>query len=83
MASQSLRPGVDGYTLTGDGNIIHVRVTLKYRLSAERDGPIILLILISPAISCKMFLIMPSIMPPPNTPPIMPFFGIRRVLPSC
>lgn len=29
----SLRPGVDGYTLTGDGNIIHVRATLSYRIS--------------------------------------------------
>jgi len=28
-----LRPGVDGYTLTGDGNIIHVRATLSYRIS--------------------------------------------------
>lgn len=28
-----LRPGVDGYTLTGDGNIIHVRATLGYRIS--------------------------------------------------
>lgn len=28
----SLKPGVDGYTLTGDGNIIHVRATLKYRV---------------------------------------------------
>lgn len=29
----SLRPGVDGYTLTGDGNIIHVRATLPYRIT--------------------------------------------------
>jgi modulator of FtsH protease HflK len=29
----SLRPGVDGYTLTGDGNIIHVKATLSYRIS--------------------------------------------------
>jgi membrane protease subunit HflK len=29
----SLRPGVDGYTLTGDGNIIHVLATLSYRIS--------------------------------------------------
>jgi membrane protease subunit HflK len=28
-----LRPGVDGYTLTGDGNIIHVRVTVSYRIT--------------------------------------------------
>jgi regulator of protease activity HflC (stomatin/prohibitin superfamily) len=25
-------PGVDGYTLTADGNIIHARATLKYRI---------------------------------------------------
>jgi modulator of FtsH protease HflK len=31
-ASPSLQPGVEGYTLTGDGNIIHVKTTLKYRL---------------------------------------------------
>lgn len=30
----SLIPGVDGYALTGDGNVIHVRVTLKYRVRA-------------------------------------------------
>ena len=28
-----LRPGVDGYTLTGDGNIIHVQAILSYRIS--------------------------------------------------
>jgi membrane protease subunit HflK len=28
-----LVPGVDGYTLTGDGNIIHVEVTLRYRIN--------------------------------------------------
>ena len=28
-----LRPGVDGYTLAGDGNIIHARATLSYRIS--------------------------------------------------
>jgi membrane protease subunit HflK len=28
----SLQPGVQGYTVTGDGNIIHARATLKYRL---------------------------------------------------
>jgi membrane protease subunit HflK len=30
-----LRPGVDGYTLAGDGNIIHVRATMSYRISAN------------------------------------------------
>jgi membrane protease subunit HflK len=29
----SLRPGLDGYALTGDGNIIHVRATLNYRIT--------------------------------------------------
>ena len=29
----SLMPGVDGYILTGDGNIIHVKATLTYRIS--------------------------------------------------
>lgn len=28
-----LRPDADGYTLTADGNIIHVRATLKYRIA--------------------------------------------------
>ncbi len=28
-----LRPGVDGYTMAGDGNIIHVRATMSYRIS--------------------------------------------------
>jgi modulator of FtsH protease HflK len=28
-----LRPGVDGYALTGDGNIVHVHTTLSYRIS--------------------------------------------------
>jgi membrane protease subunit HflK len=28
-----LRPGVDGYTLAGDGNIIHVRATMSYRIN--------------------------------------------------
>src|ERR1044071_4960319 len=28
-----LRAGVDGYTLTGDGDIIHARATLSYRIS--------------------------------------------------
>lgn len=31
-ARPSLQPGADGYVLTGDGNILHVRVTLKYRI---------------------------------------------------
>jgi modulator of FtsH protease HflK len=32
VANPYLQPGVDGYTLTGDGNIIHAKTTLKYRL---------------------------------------------------
>ncbi|HVY72010.1 MAG TPA: protease modulator HflK [Verrucomicrobiae bacterium] len=28
-----LSPGVDGYTISGDGNIIHVRTELKYRIT--------------------------------------------------
>jgi modulator of FtsH protease HflK len=28
-----LRPGVDGYVLTGDGNIVHVHTTISYRIS--------------------------------------------------
>lgn len=28
-----LRPGVDGYALTGDGNVVHVHTTLSYRIS--------------------------------------------------
>ncbi len=28
-----LRPGVDGYVLTGDGNIVHARATLSYRIT--------------------------------------------------
>lgn len=28
-----LRAGVDGYTLTGDGDVIHARATLSYRIS--------------------------------------------------
>jgi membrane protease subunit HflK len=28
-----LRPGTDGYLLAGDGNIIHVRATMSYRIS--------------------------------------------------
>ena len=31
-ATQSLNPAVDGYTLTSDGNIVHVRATLYYRI---------------------------------------------------
>ncbi len=31
--SESLRPGVDGYVLTSDGNIIHVKATLNYRIT--------------------------------------------------
>lgn len=30
-----LRPDADGYTLTGDGNIIHARATLKYRIRPD------------------------------------------------
>jgi membrane protease subunit HflK len=33
----SLRPGVDGYTLAGDGNIVHVRATLSYRISDPKS----------------------------------------------
>lgn len=32
MVAPYLRPGIDGCALTGDGNIIHARATLKYRL---------------------------------------------------
>jgi len=32
-AKPSLTPGVDGYTLTADGNIIHARATVKYRIT--------------------------------------------------
>jgi modulator of FtsH protease HflK len=32
-ASPSLQPGVDGYALTADGNIIHVRAMAKYRIA--------------------------------------------------
>src|SRR5438552_2309261 len=28
-----LRPGVDGYTLAGDGDILHAKTTLSYRIS--------------------------------------------------
>jgi modulator of FtsH protease HflK len=33
MRMPSLRPGVDGYLLTGDGNIVHARATLSYRIT--------------------------------------------------
>ena len=29
----SMNPAVDGYTITADGNIIHVRATVRYRIS--------------------------------------------------
>jgi membrane protease subunit HflK len=32
-ANPFLTPGLDGYTLTGDGNIVHVRATVNYRIS--------------------------------------------------
>jgi len=32
-ATGTLRPGVDGHTLTSDGNILHVRATMKYRIA--------------------------------------------------
>jgi len=30
---QSLNPAIDGYLVTGDGNIIHAKATLRYRIS--------------------------------------------------
>ena len=33
MELASLQPGVDGYALTSDGNIIHVRAMAKYRIA--------------------------------------------------
>ena len=33
FAGPSLNPALDGYTITGDGNIIHTRATLSYRIS--------------------------------------------------
>jgi modulator of FtsH protease HflK len=33
---QTLRPGADGYTLTGDGNILHVRAKVNYTI----DDPV-------------------------------------------
>lgn len=32
-ANPTLRPGVDGHTLTSDGNILHVRALMKYRIA--------------------------------------------------
>ncbi len=32
-AGPSLNPAADGYALTGDGNIIHLRMTLRYRVN--------------------------------------------------
>lgn len=32
-ANSTLRPGADGHTLTSDGNILHVRATMKYRIA--------------------------------------------------
>ena len=32
-ANPSLAPGVDGHVLTSDGNILHVKATLRYRIS--------------------------------------------------
>jgi membrane protease subunit HflK len=38
-AYDTLQPGLDGYTLTSDGNIIHARVTIGYQISdAVRYG---------------------------------------------
>lgn len=33
LLRNALLPGVDGYTLTADGNIIHARATLKFRIA--------------------------------------------------
>ncbi|MFM7103647.1 MAG: protease modulator HflK [Verrucomicrobiota bacterium] len=33
MAMPSLSPGVDGHVLTSDGNILHVRATMRYRIT--------------------------------------------------
>lgn len=30
---ESLRPAIDGYLLTGDENIVHIRATLRYRIA--------------------------------------------------
>jgi HflK protein len=32
-SSMTLNPAIDGYTLTSDGNIIHIRATLLYRIT--------------------------------------------------
>lgn len=32
-AGESLRPAIDGYLITGDENIIHLRATLRYRIA--------------------------------------------------
>ena len=34
---RTLNPAIDGYTLTGDGNIIHVKSTLRYRITEPLD----------------------------------------------
>ncbi|MBI5773576.1 MAG: protease modulator HflK [Verrucomicrobia bacterium] len=34
---ESLNPAVDGFTLTADGNIMHVRATLRYRIQNAAD----------------------------------------------
>jgi membrane protease subunit HflK len=36
-AGPSLNPAADGYTLTADGNIIHVRATVRYRITNPID----------------------------------------------
>lgn len=33
MPGYTLNPAVDGYTLTSDGNIVHIRATLRYRIT--------------------------------------------------
>src|SRR5688572_20355455 len=33
MPNPTLNPAVDGYTLTSDGNIIHIRATVRYRIT--------------------------------------------------
>ena len=32
-AGPSLNPAIDGYTITGDGNVLHARATLRYRIT--------------------------------------------------
>lgn len=34
--NEYLRPGIDGYVLTSDGNVVHARATLKYRLNPAK-----------------------------------------------